>query len=246
MRIGLISDVHANLPALQAVLEACSIRCDAHWCLGDTVGYGASPNECVALVRDRCELVLAGNHDLAATGRVDFSAFTSDAGRAIRWTREVLAADAEAWLGGLEPTAQRGPIGLYHASPRDPVWEYIADAAAALDALSRTTNELVLVGHTHVPLAARLVDDRLIGGQAAADSIYDVRGGRHTLLNPGSVGQPRDGDARAAWMLLYLDDDGRPARAVFQRVRYDVAAAQRAIEEAGLPQHLADRLSFGM
>jgi diadenosine tetraphosphatase ApaH/serine/threonine PP2A family protein phosphatase len=246
MRIGLLSDVHANLPALEAVVEACSIRCDALWCLGDTVGYGASPNECVAIVRERCELVLAGNHDLAATGRVDLAAFSSDAGRAIRWTREVLSADGETWLAGLEPTAQRGPIGLYHASPRDPVWEYVADAAAALDALSRTTNELVLVGHTHVPLAARLVDERLIGGQAAAGSTYDVRGGRHTLLNPGSVGQPRDGDPRAAWVLLYLDDDGRPERAIFQRVRYDVAAAQRAIEGAGLPQHLADRLSFGM
>ena len=119
MRIGLLSDVHGNLPALEAVLEACSIRCDALWCLGDTVGYGASPNECVELVRDRCELVLAGNHDLAATGRVDFATFSSDAGRAIRWTREVLSADAETWLGSLEPTAQRGPIGLFHAlAPR--------------------------------------------------------------------------------------------------------------------------------
>jgi diadenosine tetraphosphatase ApaH/serine/threonine PP2A family protein phosphatase len=246
MRIGLLSDVHGNLPALEAVLEACSIRCDGLWCLGDTVGYGASPNECVALIRDRCELVLAGNHDLAATGRVDFSTFSSDAGRAIRWTREVLAADAETWLGSLEPSAQRGPIGLFHASPRDPVWEYVADAVAANAALSSTPHELVLVGHTHVPLATRLVGDHLIGGPAGADAIYDLRGGRHTLLNPGSVGQPRDGDARAAWVLLYLDDDGRPERAVFQRVRYDIAAAQRTIEGAGLPQHLADRLSFGM
>ena len=246
MRVGLLSDVHGNLPALEAVLEACSIRTDALWCLGDTIGYGASPNECVALIRDRCELVLAGNHDLAATGRVDFSAFTSDAGRAIRWTREVLSADAEAWLRELPSAVDRGPVGLYHGSPRDPIWEYVADAAAALDALSRTTHELVLVGHTHVPLAARLIDERLIGGQARADAIYDLRGGRHTLLNPGSVGQPRDGDARAAWLQLYLDDDGRPERAVFQRVRYDVHAAQRAIAEAGLPQHLADRLEFGM
>ena len=158
----------------------------------------------------------------------------------------MLAADAETWLAGLEPSAQRGPIGLFHASPRDPVWEYVADAAAANAALSSTPHELVLVGHTHVPLATRLVDDRLIGGPAGADATYDLRGGRHTLLNPGSVGQPRDGDARAAWVLLYLDDDGRPERAIFQRVRYDVAAAQRAIEGAGLPQHLADRLSFGM
>ena len=131
MRVGLLSDVHGNLPALEAVLEACSLRTDVLWCLGDVVGYGASPNECATLVRERCELVLAGNHDLAATGRVDFRAFTSDAGRAIRWTREVLSAEAEAWLAGLDSSAERGPVGLYHGSPRDPIWEYVADAAAA-------------------------------------------------------------------------------------------------------------------
>src|SRR4029077_6243668 len=178
--------------------------------------------------------------------RVDFTAFTSDAGRAIRWTREVLSADAEAWLAGLPPSAGRGRVALYHGSPRDPIWEYVADAAAALDALSRTSHELVLVGHTHVPLAARLIDEGLVGGPGGAHAIYDLRGGRHTLLNPGSVGQPRDGDARAAWLQLYLDDDGRPERGVFQRVRYGAPAAQRAIAEAGLPQHLADRLEFGM
>ena len=146
MRIGLLSDVHGNLPALEAVLEACSIRCDALWCLGDTVGYGASPNECVELVRDRCELVLAGNHDLAATGRVDFATFSQrrrpgdplDArGAAPPTPRRGWAASSRRRSAGRSAYSTR--------SPRDPVWEYVADAAAALDALSRTTNELVLV-----------------------------------------------------------------------------------------------------
>ncbi len=246
MRVGVLSDIHSNQPALEAVLEACSIRCDVLWCLGDVVGYGARPEDCSRLVQEHCELVLAGNHDLVACGRADAATFSADAGRAIRWTREVLPTAAEQWLATLEPSATRGPIGLYHGSPRDPVWEYVADGAAALDALSRTSHELVLCGHTHLPLAARIVGERLIGGRAAAGNTFDVRGGRHTLLNPGSVGQPRDGDARAAWLLLYLDDAGRPERAIFERVRYDVALAQRQITEAGLPQHLADRLSFGI
>ena len=191
--------------------------------------------------------MLAGNHDLAATGRVDFSTFSSDAGRAIRWTREVLAADAEAWLGRpradgaaradrpLPRLAARSGVGVRRRCRRRARRAVAARRTSWCWWATRTSRS-----------PTRLVDDRLIGGQAGADATYDLRGGRHTLLNPGSVGQPRDGDARAAWLLLYLDDDGRPERAIFQRVRYDVAAAQRAIEGAGLPQHLADRLSFGM
>src|SRR4051794_41886452 len=126
MRVGLLSDVHGNLPALEAVLEACSIRTDALWCLGDTVGYGASPNECATLVRERCELVLAGNHDLAATGGGDFSALTSDAGRANRRTREGLSAEGEGWVPGRPPPRQRGPGGRSPRPPRGPAWGDVA------------------------------------------------------------------------------------------------------------------------
>ena len=125
-------DLRYHVASLAAVLAAVAGRCDQVWCLGDVVGYGARPNECVDVVRDRCRVVLAGNHDLAACGAEDASRFSHDAGRAIRWTREVLRPDCERWLAGLTPALDRQQIGLYHGSPRDPVWEYVLDAATAL------------------------------------------------------------------------------------------------------------------
>jgi diadenosine tetraphosphatase ApaH/serine/threonine PP2A family protein phosphatase len=197
-------------------------------------------------VRERCGLVIAGNHDLAACARIDPHLFAADAGRAIRWTREVLRADAEAWLASLEPSRIEGHFGIYHGSPRDAVWEYVIDPAAAREALDATMHDAVLVGHTHVALAARLLDGRLAGGEATIGTELELGQGRRALLNPGSVGQPRDGDARASWLWLWIAEDGQPERVVFERTRYDVARTQLEITEAGLPQHLADRLAFGM
>ena len=242
----MLSDIHGNLAALEAVLAAGADRYDELWSLGDIVGYGPRPNECVAIVRERCAVSLAGNHDLAACGRVDPATFSSDAGRAIRWTREVISAETESYLATLDPAAERAPIGLYHGSPRDPIWEYVLDPETARQALAGRPHELVLVGHTHAALAARLLEGRLAGGRADAGTAFDLRAGRQTLLNPGSVGQPRDADSRAAWLTLHLDDAGRPERAIFERTRYEIARTQREIVEAGLPEHLADRLSFGM
>jgi diadenosine tetraphosphatase ApaH/serine/threonine PP2A family protein phosphatase len=245
VQVALISDVHGNLAALESVLDALADRCDEIWCLGDTVGYGAKPNECVALVRERCSVVLAGNHDLAAIGTVDPAVFSHDAGRAIRWTREVLDPDAEAWLRTLEPRVDRGPVILAHGSPRNPVWEYIMDAAGARAALEGEEALAVAVGHTHAAMMARLGDGALTGGAANAGATFDLDAVR-SLINPGSVGQPRDADARAAYALLTLGDEGVPERVVFQRTPYSIGRTQREIREAGLPEHLADRLSFGM
>jgi diadenosine tetraphosphatase ApaH/serine/threonine PP2A family protein phosphatase len=244
VQVALISDVHANLAALESVLSAVE-RCDEIWCLGDLVGYGARPNECAALVRERCTIILAGNHDLAAVGAINPSLFSHDAGRAIRWTREVLDVDIEVWLRTLEPRVDRAPIVLAHGSPRSPVWEYVMDAAAARAALEDAAAQAVLVGHTHVALIARLGDGVLTGGAANAGASFDL-GGVRSLINPGSVGQPRDADARAAYALLEVLDDGSAGQVVFHRVPYDVDRTQREIREAGLPEHLADRLSFGM
>jgi diadenosine tetraphosphatase ApaH/serine/threonine PP2A family protein phosphatase len=246
MRVAVLSDIHANLAALEAVLESVADRADEVWCLGDVVGYGARPNECAQAIRDRCTIVLAGNHDLAACGRIPSEAFSSDAGRAIRWTREVLRSPVEQWLASLGSSYLRGPVGLYHASPRDPVWDYVVDPDGARDALTVAPCELVLVGHTHTQLAARLFAGRLAGGPATVGTELELGQGRRALLNPGSVGQPRDADPRAAWLWLWLADDGHPLRAVFERTRYDIARTQGEILEAGLPEHLADRLSFGM
>jgi diadenosine tetraphosphatase ApaH/serine/threonine PP2A family protein phosphatase len=244
VQIALISDVHGNLAALESVLEAV-VRAEQIWCLGDMVGYGARPNECAALVRDRCEVVLAGNHDLAAIGTVNPALFSHDAGRAIRWTREVLDAGTESWLRTLEPRVERGPILLAHGSPRNPVWEYVMDSATARAALEGEEAQAVLVGHTHVALIARLGDGVLTGGAANAGATFDL-GGVRSLVNPGSVGQPRDADPRAAYALLDVRDDGSAERVAFHRVPYDVDRTQREIREVGLPEHLADRLSFGM
>jgi predicted phosphodiesterase len=246
MRVAVISDVHGNLAALESVLEAATLRADELWCLGDTVGYGPRPNECVAVVREHCSIVLAGNHDLAAAGTIDAATFSADAGRAIRWTREVLMADIEGYLRGLAPVHEQGNVGLYHGSPRDPTWEYVTDPLGAHGALAATAAALVLVGHTHASLAARLCDGRLTGGRANAGAIVEAQPDVRVLLNPGSVGQPRDADARAAWLLLELDDDRLLRRATFERTRYDVTRTQREMLAAGLPEHLADRLTFGI
>jgi diadenosine tetraphosphatase ApaH/serine/threonine PP2A family protein phosphatase len=245
MRVAVVSDVHGNLAALEAVLAAVADECDEVWCLGDIVGYGARPNECIALVRERCARILAGNHDLAAAGAVDIRVFSPDAARSIRWTREVLRADGEQYLLALVPTDTAAPgAGLYHGSPRDPVWEYVLDAHAVVAALEHAAERVVLVGHTHAAIAAGLTDGRLNGGNAPAGTALDLRASERALLNPGSVGQPRDGDPRAAYLLLDLEEE-LVVRAEFHRTEYDIARTQAEIRGAGLPDRLADRLAAG-
>jgi diadenosine tetraphosphatase ApaH/serine/threonine PP2A family protein phosphatase len=242
MRVAVISDIHANLPALAAVLEAAAQeRPDAIWCLGDTVGYGPWPVECCREARGQADVCLVGNHDLGVLGRLDLSDFSPEAATAARWTRAALDEECRAWLASLQPSRELPQAALYHGSPRDPVWEYVLSPGAALLALQAARRPLVLVGHSHVPLAVRLAQGRLEGGHAPAGHEVDLGQGRW-LLNPGSVGQPRDGDPRAAWLLLDLAGQ----RASYRRVPYDVAAAQRAIRRAGLPESLAARLAAGV
>lgn len=242
MRVAVISDTHGNLHALEAVLAAIDRdRPDAIWCLGDLVGYGPRPNSCCRAVAARAELCLAGNHDLGVLGVLDLDDFADDAAASARWTRTVLSEEARAYLAGLAPTATRDAVELFHASPRDPVWDYVLSAEVALAALERTSAPLVLVGHSHVPLAIALEGGRLSGGIALDGSRADLFAGRW-LLNPGSVGQPRDGDARASYLLLDLD----AGRASFRRVEYPVALTQAEIRERGLPDLLAERLAHGL
>jgi len=248
MRALVVSDVHGNLHALEAVLAAEGDRYDELWCLGDIVGYGARPNECAALLRERATIALAGNHDLAVLAKVNVDRFGADAARAARWTREVLDPEQEAWLETLEPTATAcdGLIALAHASPRDPIWEYVIDGPGAAIALAHAPDAvLVMVGHTHVPMSARAVGDRVTGGHAPPGREEAIGEDVRLLANPGSVGQPRDGDSRAAYLVVDVDD-GRPARVEFRRAEYDAAAAAAAIAEAGLPPQFGDRLLFGM
>jgi predicted phosphodiesterase len=240
VRIAVISDIHGNLHALEAVLE--SIDADAPetvWCLGDLVGYGPRPNRCCALVAERAELCLIGNHDLGVLGRLDLDEFSPDAAASARWTAEVLSDESRAYLEPLEPLAVREDVELYHASPRDPIWEYVLSPQVAVASLAATEAPLVLVGHSHVPLRYGWEQQAL--ALCEEGTRVDLARERW-LLNPGSVGQPRDGDARAAYMVLDLD----AKRAEFKRVRYAVAKTQAEIRERGLPETLAERLSHGL
>jgi predicted phosphodiesterase len=243
MRVAVISDIHANLHAVDAVLAALEDeRPDVIWNLGDTVGYGPRPNECCSLARERAGLSLVGNHDLVALGSadVDVAEFNPEAGAAAQWTSDVLSEESREFLEGLRPFGAEPGVELYHASPRDPVWEYVLTVEAARATFQATTAPLVLVGHSHVPLALRLEEDDLVGGLAPDGTEADLSAGRW-LLNPGSVGQPRDGDPRAAYCLVDLE----ACRASFKRVEYEIAATQAEMRELGLPEPLADRLAFG-
>ena len=243
MRVAVISDIHGNLHALEAVLAAVDDDApDAVWCLGDLVGYGPQPNRCCELVRERADLCLVGNHDLAVLGRLDLAEFAPEAALSAEWTASVLEADSRAFLEGLEPEAEREGVGLYHASPRDPVWEYVLSADVALASLAATEAPLVLVGHSHVALALALASRTLEGGVAIAGTDLALDHAERWLLNPGSVGQPRDGDPRAAYLVVDLGE----SRATFRRVDYSIARTQAEIRERGLPEALAVRLEHGL
>ena len=242
MRVAIASDIHGNRQAFEAVIRAAE-ESDAEelWCLGDLVGYGADPDDCVALASEHSAVCLAGNHDLAVTGRIPIDDFSRGAALAVRWTQEVMRPDSIAFLQSLEPTGSAEGVGLFHASPRDPVWEYVLSALAAELCLDVTRQRVSLIGHSHVALAFhRAEGEPATGSTRRAGEVADLRSGKW-LINPGSVGQPRDGDPRAAWLLL----DTRAATAEWRREEYDIAGAQAAIRAARLPDSLAERLRHG-
>jgi predicted phosphodiesterase len=242
MRIALLSDVHGNLPAFQAVLADVDAHApDQIWCLGDLVGYGAQPDECVELARQRCHLCLAGNHDLVVTGDIDIGDFSSSAAAAALWTRQHIGADALAFLRALRPSEDGRAIGLYHASPRDPVWEYVLSSWQADECMDLMEERVSAVGHSHVALWFRRSGEGQVEGAPAAGGLERDIGEGQWLINPGGVGQPRDGDPRAAWLLL--DTEEWSAR--WRRVEYPIDVAAGAIQQAGLPSVLAERLYIG-
>jgi diadenosine tetraphosphatase ApaH/serine/threonine PP2A family protein phosphatase len=248
MRLAILSDIHANLPAFEAVLadiEAADV--DESWCLGDVVGYGAQPDECADLVRERCSVCLVGNHDLAALDELDISTFSPAASAAVLWTREAMSVHTTEFLTSLDPAQTDHEVALYHASPRDPVWEYVLWPDQAAECIRAQAQRVSLVGHSHVALFFALADEAggersldARGAQAGAGTSLEIGRGRW-LINPGSVGQPRDGDARAAWLEL----DTETWHAIYHRVDYDIDGAADAIVAAGLPEHLARRLYVG-
>ena len=242
MRIALISDVHANYVALEAVLAALPPH-DALWCLGDTIGYGPRPNECIAAVRDRATHVLTGNHDLASLGVISLVDFNSLARQANEWNNRQLKPELRAYLQDRPATIVAEPdVTLAHASPRDPIWEYVLDVETALDNLQHFATSICFVGHSHVPLVFEVpVDGRVSFAPAPAGHVAQIEPGARYIFNPGSVGQPRDGDPRAAFALWDTSD----GTLRFERVPYDIAATQRQMREARLPAMLAERLQYG-
>jgi predicted phosphodiesterase len=245
LRVAVLSDVHSNLPALESVLAAVEeAGAEELWCLGDVVGYGAQPDACAELIRERCDVCLVGNHDLAVLGGIDIASFSDNAAAAVAWTREHAAAATIEYLGELEPVGERAGLGLFHASPRDPVWEYVLSVEQAEAGLDAQAQRVGLIGHSHVSLFFTRPDaskpGRAHGAQAGDGAVLDLGQGGW-LVNPGSVGQPRDGDPRAAW--LELDTEELTAR--YRRVPYDVESAATTILAAGLPRSLADRLQVG-
>ena len=242
MRVVVISDIHANLHALEAVLGAIDRDPpDEIWCLGDLVGYGPRPNEAVDEVRRRAKVCLVGNHDLGVIGALEIDEFAPDAAVAAQWTQTVLLDEHRVFLESLSPEAKLEGAELYHGSPRDPVWEYVISEETARDALEATLAPIVLVGHSHVALAVGLSGSTL-SGELAPDGMEVALDEARWLLNPGSVGQPRDGDPRAAWLELDLDQ----AKALFHREAYDIARTQEELRERELPEALAERLAHGV
>ncbi len=245
MRTAVITDIHANLPALEAVLEAIDAAVvEEIWCLGDVLGYGVEPDACAELVKERCEVCLVGNHDLAVLGGLDISSFSEAAAEAVEWTRRNVAESTLEFLRDLSPNGERAGLGLFHGSPRDPIWEYVLSVEQADACMNAHPERIALIGHSHVALffarPGTGEDGDIRGSQTSDGALLDLGQGAW-LLNPGSVGQPRDGDPRAAW--LELDTAEETAR--YHRVPYEIERAAAPIAAAGLPARLADRLYTG-
>jgi predicted phosphodiesterase len=241
LRVAVISDIHANLHALEAVLGAIDADPpDEIWCLGDLVGYGPRPNEVVEEVHRRAKVCLVGNHDLGVTGSLELDEFAPDAAVVARWTQTVLLDEHRAFLESLSPQATLEGVELYHGSPRDPVWEYVTTPNQAKAGLSAIQSRHGLHGHTHIPVAFTEVDGRMRTLAPRAGNTVALGEGR-MLLNPGSVGQPRDGDPRASYLVL----DTEAGTATWGRTAYDIEAVRASMQAAGLPQRLSDRLRVG-
>ena len=240
-RILLLSDIHANLVALEAVLREAPTEA-ALWVTGDSVGYGPDPSDVLALLEERGAVLVAGNHDLAVAGALGVHDFNREAADAALLHRAWLSAPERERLAALPRVRSVDSFTLVHGSLRDPVWEYVLDLPAASACLQRAQTTHCCNGHTHLPAVYewRAGKTALIARQPRDGETFDLTRAR-TLINPGSVGQPRDGDPRAAW--AELDTDAGIAR--FHRTRYDVAETQRRMRRRRLPPFLAERLAVG-
>jgi predicted phosphodiesterase len=241
MRILVISDIHANLTALEAVLSAAR-EYDITWCLGDLVGYGPDPNQCIERVRELPGLVgILGNHDAAALGRLDASTFNYEARQALYWTQKVLTESSHAFLSNLVEKVVIDSVTLCHGSPRFPVWEYLLDNFTATQNFEHFDTPYCFVGHTHLPVQFTYENGQHMArlNIPEANQVYSLT--NKTIINPGSVGQPRDHDPRAAFALFDTQSNSWD----YRRVPYDIAAVQERMLLASLPERHIRRLEAG-
>ncbi|HTC85983.1 MAG TPA: metallophosphoesterase family protein [Candidatus Acidoferrum sp.] len=242
MRLAILSDIHSNLAALDAVLRTIEADgpVDGVRVLGDVVGYGPEPDEVVERLRGAGATGVHGNHDLAALGGDLIEWFNPDARAAVEWTMKRISPTTREWLAGLPERFDDGAFTLVHGSPRDPIWEYILTPAVARENLVDLPTPHCLFGHTHLPIAYRQAGERMATVNTPDGSVVELDE-RRTFLNPGSVGQPRDGITSASWLLLDTD----ALTATWRRTEYDIARTQAAMREVGLPTRLIARLAVG-
>lgn len=243
MRYAILADIHSNLAAFEAVLEDVKKRGGAEeiWCLGDIVGYGPDPGECIQLLRHYKHLCIAGNHDWAAVGKIDTSDFNPMAAAACQWTAQQLTPQDVSYLKDLPLKLHRGDFTLVHGSPREPIWEYLLSVESAEANFAQFETRFCLIGHSHIPLVFSYSEQSSVCLLGELSDELSLREQNRLIINPGGVGQPRDGDPRASYALY----DSEAATVYHYRVDYDILATQRKMMEKGLPVGLATRLSYG-
>jgi diadenosine tetraphosphatase ApaH/serine/threonine PP2A family protein phosphatase len=242
LRALIVSDIHSNLESLRSVIKDAEERggFDQLWSLGDVVGYGPEPGECIELIRQYDCRAVAGNHDLAAIGKLSDEAFNAYAMAAIQWTAAQLTEDAITYLSGLPMRIEDEGFTMAHGSPRDPVWEYVVTPQSAVASFRHFDTSWCLVGHSHIPFVCRPQGDTAVFLEFPLDKPTEL-GEERLIINPGGVGQPRDGDPRASYALYHSDE----STIYHHRAEYDIEATQKKMAERGLPKYLIDRLPQG-
>ena len=245
MRCAIIADIHANLAAFKSVLDHIERRGGVAeiWCLGDIVGYGPDPHQCIELLRQYNHVCVAGNHDWAAIGKADASDFNPDAAVACQWTAQQLSPEDIDYLASLPMVIEKGDFTLVHGSPRQPIWEYLKSSGSAKESFAYFQSQFCLVGHSHVPMVFRYDEEAgTCSSSQFTPSVGLALGKGRLIINPGGVGQPRDGDPRASYA-IYDSDTGMIK---LYRVPYDVGITQTRMVKHNLPIRLVARLSQGM
>ena len=243
MRYAIVADIHSNLAAFRAVLDDIKLKGEVAeiWCLGDVVGYGPDPHQCLQLLQQYRHICVAGNHDWAAIGKLDTSDFNPDAATACHWTAQQLSPEDMHYLESLPLVIERDDFTIVHGSPREPIWEYLVSTTSAKQNFAHFQSQFCLVGHSHVPLVFKYDEGACLLSDFPADSVLTLAEER-LIINPGGVGQPRDGDPRASYAIY----DSEAGTIYHYRVTYDIGATQSRMMEYGLPRRLAVRLDYGI